>query len=575
MPIERAVLIPFETKRLADAIVALRNPAFDLGTDDQILDRFAYAIPTADEQPRGYLDNAKTLSAERYGGEGMVRHGGGVRCGVDGDYLVKGIGRNLLAGADVPLDESSGTMRLSSAIAEAVLGELCHRALPWGGVRIAAVVATGAYSVMQGNRVRNGLAIRPAVVRPGHFMRSIYYRPLAETVGRITSDAVRVREAIQFLPDVVPRSRTHSSEEWSRLDGVERLHAGLSELAVRLAEQTAAAESRRIVHGAISASNVDMSGAWLDYETLSALPGYGSVNRMPSHFWDAPLDCRKILEDICFYIAKYFPAPSVALPQAKTLLDTFASAYGEAAHQRFLLLTGFPMSLVSPHFHSHEARSLSSNIIDLAQAGRNVVYARFPDERDEFGEFAVGKVLTTAAAYYHLGCCADRLAPLIPGRHRLENFLEAYRAFAKLVYADAARIGIRPIALRRLSTLNAAKAAKSIPIFLRKRLVHETVAMDDESIGVPELRDRARALFTDAIDKASFVYVDAVAMRTCMWRRKDTHVDFDAIKDIWHVCGGTADVVFPWKAIWQELPVESPLAATRAYWGEEVWSMLA
>lgn len=571
-----AVLVPFETYRLALPEIALRNPAFDLGDDSQVLDRFGYAIPSLQDAPDRFLAKRRTFYAERYGGEGMLRHGGGVRCGLDGDYQIKGIGRNPLAGADVAVAESNGCVHLRDAIGEAILGELCHHALPYGGSRIAAVISTGAHVCHGEKRVRTGLAVRESVLRPGHFVRSVYFQPNPELKGKLSSDAKRVRDSIQFLPESLPRPESISVEEWSRMEDIERLHFGLAEMAFRFADQTAAAESKRIMHGAISASNVGVDGRWLDYDTLSVLPGYGNVQSLPSYYWDTPKDFQQILRNLGFYVSKYYPVDDKSkLPQEETLGAIFASHHREASHRRFLLLAGFPLELLEPHWHRPEAKLLSEKIIGLACSGHRKVYELFPDEDDAFGDFKLGRILAVLAAFHHLGDCEIRLTLLVPDVDLRGDLLSAYRAFAGLVYAEASSQGISPIALRRLSVLNATKAAKCIPLFLKKRLVKELVSLDEGNEGIEKFRYQAEMLFSQLADQASFVYQDPKGFCSCLWRCGETSIDFDAKQNEWHLNESGKGSFLPWEAMESAYRECFPMSEMRCYWGEELWSALA
>ncbi|WP_414448021.1 hypothetical protein AB4851_00790 [Burkholderia sp. 22PA0099] len=80
------LFVPFVAERVAQAVVVARHPRCDL-TDETLLARYAYAVP------REGTGRGKVFYAERYGGDGISFHGGGARCGYDGQFQLKGIVR--------------------------------------------------------------------------------------------------------------------------------------------------------------------------------------------------------------------------------------------------------------------------------------------------------------------------------------------------------------------------------------------------------------------------------------------------------------------------------------------------
>ena len=94
-----------------------------------LVDGCAYAI--LDEGDEAFFSpQQKVFLGERYGGEGLGVHGGGVRCGVAGVHQVKGIGRNPLVGDSPDFWHSHGGASLAEGLYEAVWGEVLQRALP-------------------------------------------------------------------------------------------------------------------------------------------------------------------------------------------------------------------------------------------------------------------------------------------------------------------------------------------------------------------------------------------------------------------------------------------------------------
>ena len=102
---------------------------------DLDLNNYHYCSPHPDDNESAYLPEEKFLLGERYGGRGVGDHSG-VRCGLDGDIQIKGVGRNILAGKNSEFLRSHGGVTLSEAIREPLWGEICHHVLPLGLCRI-------------------------------------------------------------------------------------------------------------------------------------------------------------------------------------------------------------------------------------------------------------------------------------------------------------------------------------------------------------------------------------------------------------------------------------------------------
>ncbi|HAI2223197.1 TPA: MchC protein, partial [Escherichia coli] len=82
-------LVPFTARQIKSSLIwcaeDVRNPGELQNACSYIIDPDSTA-------------SAKVFHAERYGGSGIQRNGGGARCGFDGNYQVKRIGSNPLVG---------------------------------------------------------------------------------------------------------------------------------------------------------------------------------------------------------------------------------------------------------------------------------------------------------------------------------------------------------------------------------------------------------------------------------------------------------------------------------------------
>jgi hypothetical protein len=199
-----------------------------------------------------------TLYADKYGGEGVSPALGAGRAGflAHGNLYVKGLGFTPLFRHNDPDDfvHSHGGVHLEDCLSEAVFGEVTHNLFALGSNRIVAIIDQGKHVTEPSGRRRHiAIAVRAGPqLRPGHLLarRARGSRSPLETfisITRATGQLVTTSDA----PDV-------SATMLRVIDD----HA-----------QTAADSFRwRMIHGALSPSNMDISGAMLDLPTQSTQP---------------------------------------------------------------------------------------------------------------------------------------------------------------------------------------------------------------------------------------------------------------------------------------------------------------
>jgi hypothetical protein len=199
-----------------------------------------------------------TLYADKYGGEGVSPALGAGRAGFlsHGNLYVKGLGFTPLFRHNDAEDfvHSHGGVHLEDCLSEAVFGEVAHNLFTLGSNRIVAIIDQGKHVTEPSGRERHiALAVRAgAQLRPGHLLakRARGSRTPLEMFVSITRATGQLVSAFD-VPDV-------SATMLRVIDD----HA-----------QTAAESFRwRMIHGALSPSNMDISGAMLDLPTQSTQP---------------------------------------------------------------------------------------------------------------------------------------------------------------------------------------------------------------------------------------------------------------------------------------------------------------
>ena len=347
----RVCLPTFLANKARSPNIVWRNTS---GLTGLSLEEHAYFIPLKSDHRKVTLAASKSFQAERYGGEGLAGNGGGVRCGLDGTFQIKGIGRNLLAGAATDFFHSYGGASLNEGIVEAIWGEVLHAALPYGAVRIYGLIGTGTRVPLLIPKegcdptTARALIVRQSALRPAHYMRSIYYDPITE-MHTAPKDAVRTRAAVGSIAIALASLYESDLETNSAANSGEQLNAYIQQMFARCAAQIACARAKRIMHGSLIASNFALDGRWLDFSTSSAMSDYGRILISPGtpDFMHEEQTLQRTVFDLNFYLRKYV-SKSIALKldEPGVVWKEFISQFNLCLETEFLKLTGIPIECI-------------------------------------------------------------------------------------------------------------------------------------------------------------------------------------------------------------------------------------
>lgn len=432
-------LIPFTAYRLRQASVLWRNPSHKQAVS---LERHAYFLPR-DAADLALLDTAapKELLAERYGGEGIARNGGGARCGWDGEFQLKGTGRNPLAGSDSGFWHSHGAETVSGSTREAIWGEVAELALPYGGLRVCGIIDTGlAVPAFDGQgQDRGAITVRPGALRPGHYIRALGFSRADEQGRQLGLDADRVRQAVWRLPPALMQlTGTPCSKPMPDADDI---NAALAEMLRRWARQHAAANAKRMMHGTHSASNLSLDGRWLDFGTASTVSDYGPIILAKNGFamWDR-MQFARVIDAVWRAMQKYLPLPIArALSPPLQLMAIFRAEFELRLPVEFSKLLGLseeraqalPATLRAALFASFRA------IFQAGACPPFMLYPACPQQRahmpSQMGRYSLNRILLTAATEETPQGLEQALAPLLP-EHALRSPLVAVLGEAKALY---------------------------------------------------------------------------------------------------------------------------------------------
>lgn len=435
--------LPFSAVRLEDPEILWRN----IDTAECLdLSSYAYCLPVAQESGKlKYGANSKVLLGEKYGGEGVGVNAGGARCGLIEGLQIKGVGRNALAGEESDFFHSYGGAQLSEAILEAIWGEICSTALPYGGARTHGILATGTKVPMkfpksnEASTTPRVLIIREPKLRPGHFMRSIYCRGSSVEL-RGASDASRTRAALSRLADafqaidLVQASPKSSAEEI--------LLSGMNAFLARQAKQIATARSKRIMHGSLTASNLSLDGAWLDFTSISAVSDYGRIliPRGAPDFLHEEEIVVKDAKNLYFYIWKYLTRGDIkkAWLEAESGINRFRLTLKKQLQNEFSTLSGIPITLLSgapPQLIS----SFFSSLEGIYKHGNARAFRILSEDNDYdpvmppvMGDYHLSSIISqTALSEFGLLDDGGRLKELLPNDRLRGDLLKSYGALVK------------------------------------------------------------------------------------------------------------------------------------------------
>jgi hypothetical protein len=212
-------------------------------------------------------NGAVTLYADKYGGDGVHPALGAGRAGFlpHGNLYIKGLGFTPLFRHNDKDDfvHSHGGVHLEDCLSEAIFGEVTHNLFKLGANRIVAIIDQGKHVTQPSGRKRHiALAVRTGgQLRPGHLLakRARGSRSPVETFLHMTRATNQLVLKNGKSPDV-------SATMLRVIDD----HA-----------QAAADSFRwRVIHGALSPSNMDISGAMLDLPTQSTQPRTAPIFRL-------------------------------------------------------------------------------------------------------------------------------------------------------------------------------------------------------------------------------------------------------------------------------------------------------
>lgn len=293
-----------------------------------LIDKCAYYQPCSEFNT---LESTDTIVAivDRYGGEGIGRNGGSGRAAFINGYHVKGLGRTPLVSHMTDPSHGSGGAGLEECVREAIFSEITEAEFPHGSIPVLAIIDTGyvkIWNTKEGLKPeRQCLLIRPAFLRPAHFIRAIDFISHNPKEGAL--DANRVTSTMKQACRVFGKSQF--GEIWNQFW-------------LRWAQQLAHAFVHRINHGGNTESNISLDGRLLDFGAMSSLPSWARITLA----FDGPpagLDMTylvRALHRVAPILAKYLDESFLDDYAIKKLLNTIEMQYRKSVIFELLRILG-------------------------------------------------------------------------------------------------------------------------------------------------------------------------------------------------------------------------------------------
>jgi hypothetical protein len=292
-----------------------------------------------------------TGMADRYGGTGIGRNGGSGRAVFINGYHLKGVGRTPLVSVLTDRAHASGGAYLEECVREAVLSELVDAEFPSGAVPVLAIIETGEVQVWQTDAgpkpERRCLLVRPAFLRPAHFVRATDFISVNPREGAL--DAWRVAQTSAAARDFF---------------GQDALTSHWHSFWLRWAEQLAYAYVHRLSHGGNTESNIALDGRLLDFGAMTALPSWARIQTMQGGP-PAGLDMLFVVQALqaaAPALARFIDA-SMASPQVlSALLSQAAAHYHQTVMREVLRVLGLSRLQSARLLQSEQGRPVTAAI---------------------------------------------------------------------------------------------------------------------------------------------------------------------------------------------------------------------
>lgn len=411
--------------------------------EKKVLDSFAYNVPHENMGLENFDKIQKTFFADRYGGSGLGANWGAGRAASAGQFQIKGIGQTDLIGAGQTFDHAHGGASIKESINEAIWGEILHKELPHGANRVLAIIDSGTFTHwVDGGKEPRALIVRQDALRPAHFINVIFGQGKVE---QTVADIARVKATLKELPNLLPLP---IGVDRSRLSLKDKCHLGFERLAQNWGEQFAAAYARRIYHGAPSPSNIELSGRFLDYGTMTSLPGFdlakvlGHTPAFGQEFIDGHVAVT--IKSLYGSVELYGPEElKKAMPSMDKVIKDLTYFYDSAKKVELAELSGIPRHLLRWFQNSSEFKKFSYHLEILTSPLDEINIDKVMPK--EMGRYKISEIMNRLAqnATLNQDKIENALKDLIPENKLRQDFTQTFKDLYLQSEALALRDGLK------------------------------------------------------------------------------------------------------------------------------------
>lgn len=382
--------------------------------EQQLLNAFSLkavgAETTADQE-------TVVMYADKYGGDGVLPALGAGRAGFlsFGNLYVKGMGFTPLFKHNDPNDfaHSHGAVHLDDCLSEAVFGEVNENLFARGASRVLAVIDQGKDVVAPGGRrIPVALVVRAgSQLRPAHLLAA-HVRPRRSRLDRFVS-------IVRSTAQLVTREDKQQRE-------TPDLHATMLRIIDDHARTAAEGFRWRMIHGALSASNMEWSGAMLDLPTQSTQPRTAPIRSLDyadSAFGTEHFERARRLATVYQALVRSIPAAERSRLNVRPLDIGFEMRAAYERHLQVQLLSAMGLKTQLAQRFQVDQPELASRFTDLI---RELVALKNPGTIDTWKA-----VVETVS--------------IIDIFHLLQNFPRAYFAQPMRDHTETIHALLRPV----------------------------------------------------------------------------------------------------------------------------------
>ncbi|MEK6772335.1 MAG: hypothetical protein AABY64_00210 [Bdellovibrionota bacterium] len=455
----------------------------------KFLDVLGFAAPVAGESPLDFTKETKIFYSDYYGGDGIGNNRGSGRAAATGQLQIKGIGQTKMVHESEKTDKehSSGTAGLYEGIIEVLASQIAHHELPFGANRVVALIATGTLTEFGEPRV---LIVREDPLRPAHFIINDIPEELSREINRMRTVFTNIDKALPLPAGASPRSAE------------ERIAMGVQEFIRRQSKLAAYSYANHFLHSAFSPSNVEISGAALDFGAFMALDGYTRAGRPEDNELNGDTNAvESVLREFLESLRERLPvALQKLVPTIPEAVQFFRNIYVADLQYEMALLTGAPEELVKNMRKSAQFRDFANTLIQIARDGNDEIFNAFDGDLKRTGtynlEAILNKMSTELEAAQPLRSNKilaewfnQVLTSEIPNITVRKKLIEGYVDFVSQMGEEALKQGIAIPNMKKYMALASRIRNRSTPALMRRYSPGPRAAWKDKFAAFKETMD--------------------------------------------------------------------------------------